>query len=85
VRTSIDEFELTDDVEADFRIVVFEHLEEHWQEMLDGCIFAKDGGEAAEVFAECGSDLRIGIINKFFDRTKDIPQDNLRMNELAES
>jgi len=71
-RTGIDEFELTDNVQTDLRIVVFEHLEEHWEEMLDSCIFAKDGGEATEVFAECGSDLRIGITNKFFDRTEDI-------------
>jgi hypothetical protein len=83
--TSIDEFESADDVETDFRVVVFEHLEEHWEEMFDGCVFAEDGSETTEVFTKGSPDLRIRVANEFLDRNEDFVQNNRRRNQLAES
>jgi hypothetical protein len=83
--TLVDEFEFADDVETDFGVVVFEHLEEHWEEMFDGCVFAEDGGEATEVFTKGSPDLRIRVANEFLDRHENVVQYNRRRNQLAES
>ena len=82
--TFVDEFQTRYDVETDFGIIVFEHLEEHWEEMFDGRVFAENGGETTEIFSECSSDLRIWISHKFFDRREDFSQNNANRNQFTE-
>lgn len=57
----VDKFELGNDIESDVGEVVFEHLQEHWEKVIGGLIFAKDRCEAADLGAKCCTNM-LGLV-----------------------
>ena len=66
--------EFGDDVEADVREVVLEHLQEHGKKVFCGLLLSKDGRQTANLVSERCTDVLRCICDELLDRRHDIAE-----------
>ena len=81
----VDLFQLGDDVEANIREVVLEHLQEHGKEMFGGFLLAEDGSKTADLSTKGSTDMLRGVSDEILDGGHDFAEEGLLFDELAET
>lgn len=59
-------------MEADVGEFVLEHLEEHGEKVVDGLLFAKNRGKAADLRAKSSTDMLRAVGDQILDRSHNI-------------
>lgn len=68
----VDLLKLRDDVEANIRELILEHLEEHWKQVLGSLPLAQDRRKTADLVAKCGANVLRRIGDKLLDGRHDV-------------